>query len=338
VRIRSETNNAVGDESLHWSLLESMILVRIVEEKLAAVYPNGVIRTPMHLCVGQEAVPVAVSSLLEPGDVAFSGHRSHGHYLAQGGSLVGLFAELLGRSNGCCKGLGGSQHLSDPSAGFLASAPILAGTVPVAVGYAWKQRSEGRGRISVTYFGDAVVEEGIFHESVSFAALHKLPVLFVCENNLYSVHAHLSVRQPSRSIRDLVTAHGIHSLLVDGNDVLAIRDALRDVLQKVRDGLGPIFLEASTYRMLEHVGPSADWNLGYRAEAEGIEWKRRDPIDSLKNWLGVSEYDSARARYEAVLNRVNQVVEDAYQEALRGSLVDYAEIKTWLYPSGGSSR
>lgn len=315
-----------------------MLLVRIVEEKLAAVYPHGVIRTPMHLCVGQEAVPVAVSSLLEPGDVAFSGHRSHGHYLAQGGNLVGLFAELLGRSNGCCKGIGGSQHLSDPSAGFLASAPILAGTVPVAVGYAWKQRIEGCGRMSVTYFGDAVVEEGIFHESVSFAALHKLPVLFVCENNLYSVHAHLSVRQPSRPIRDLVAAHGIHSLLVDGNDVLTIRNQLGNLLQKVRDGQGPVFLEASTYRMLEHVGPSADWNLGYRSEAEGIEWKRRDPIDRLKKELRVSDDDIARARYEEVVNRVKQVVEDAYNEALRGSLVDYAEIKTWLYPSGGSSR
>lgn len=291
----------------------------------------------MHLCVGQEAVPVAVSSLLEPGDVAFSGHRSHGHYLAQGGSLVGLFAELLGRSNGCCKGIGGSQHLSDPSAGFLASAPILAGTVPVAVGYAWKQRIDGRGRLAVTYFGDAVVEEGIFHESVSFAALHKLPVLFVCENNLYSVHAHLSVRQPARSIMELVTAHGVQSRVVDGNDVLAIRRELRDLLPKVRDGHGPVFIEASTYRMLEHVGPSADWNLGYRTEAEGIEWKRRDPIESLSRKLGVPEVASALVRYEAVLSRVNQVVNEAYAEAFRGNLLAYAEVETWLYPSGGSS-
>jgi len=313
-----------------------MVLVRTVEVKLADIYPQGCIRTPMHLCVGQEAVPVAVSSLLEAGDVVFSGHRSHGHFVAQGGSLVGLFAELLGRANGCCKGIGGSQHLSDPRSGFIASAPILAGTVPVAVGYAWKQRLDGHGRVTVSYVGDAVVEEGVFHESVSFAALHKLPVLFVCENNLYSVHAHINVRQPQRSISDLVAAHGLPARKVNGNEVVSIRDELRELLDHVRGGFGPIFLEAATYRMLEHVGPAPDWDIGYRRKEEGEEWKGRDPITNLLGHLGFPYSEDSRRRYAELSQRLSQVVDDSYAEALRGELVEYAQIHDWLYPSGWS--
>lgn len=315
-----------------WKLLKSMIRIRLVEEKLAAIYPNGQIRTPMHLCVGQEAVPAAVSSLLGASDAVFSGHRSHGHYLAIGGDLTSLFAELFGKSQGCSLGLGGSQHLCDPDAGFIASAPILAGTVPVAVGYSWKQKSDGRKAVSVVYIGDAVIEEGVLHESVSFAALHQLPILFVCENNLYSVHAHINVRQPHRSIAALMAAHGLHSVMVDGNDVVAVRDTCASALADVRAGNGPAFIEATTYRMLEHVGPSADWHLGYRSASEGAEWSTRDPILKLQVSLVPRHASREVKRLEEMIAEIHAEIEAALQAAVDAVALSFEDALSLVYP------
>lgn len=315
-----------------WSLLRSMIRIRLIEEKLAEIYPSGRIRTPVHLCVGQEAVPVAVSSLLVPGDAVFSGHRSHGHYLAIGGSLTALFAELFGKSLGCSLGLGGSQHLSDPTVGFIASAPILAGTVPVAVGYSWKQKLEGNNSICVAYIGDAVIEEGILHESVSFAALHKLPILFVCENNLYSVHAHINVRQPRRSIASLIAAHGMPSVMVDGNDVIAVQQTCTTALAGIRGGNGPCFIEAKTYRMLEHVGPSADWHLGYRSASEGAEWSARDPILKLQESLMSPSVAIDVRRFEEMIAEVHGEIKASLEEAEAAADLKFEDAMSFVYP------
>jgi pyruvate dehydrogenase E1 component alpha subunit len=317
-------------------LLESMILIRSVEDKIASSYSSAPVRTPVHLCTGQEATPVAVARCLEQGDLVFSHHRSHGHYLSVGGNLVALFAEPLGRVDGCCAGLGGSQHLSDLEAGFVASVPILAGTVPVAAGYAWNVKvSKGRS-ICVSYIGDAVVEEGVFHETLNFAATHRLPTLFVCENNLYSVHAHISVRQPDRTITDLVEGHGIPAVCVDGNDVLTLRSVLEEIVHLVRSGGGPAFVEAKTYRTKEHVGPSTDWHLGYRLESEGAEWAKRDPIAMLENYILRHRSAVSRSRIESIRVGTMKRVEQAWTRAMESTPVSFEYAEEVVFPPARS--
>lgn len=313
-------------------LLESMIRIRHVEDKIASVYPSAIIRTPVHLCTGQEATPVALARCLDQGDLIFSHHRSHGHYLAVGGDLVALFAEILGRVDGCCSGLGGSQHLCDVNAGFVASAPILAGTVPVAAGYAWNLKARQSKSICVSFIGDAVVEEGVFHETLNFAVTHRLPVLFVCENNLYSVHAHISVRQPDRTIVDLVRGHGIPAESVDGNNVLEMRSRIEGIVGFIRSGSGPAFVEAQTYRTLEHVGPSTDWHLGYRSEAEGTEWAKRDPIIMLESYVKIYRSHISEARIAAIRARVAEQVERAWIRATASEPTDFGVAEKFVFP------
>jgi pyruvate dehydrogenase E1 component alpha subunit len=265
-----------------------MLRIRMVEERIAELYPEQEMRCPVHLCIGQEAVAVGVCASLRPTDLVLSGHRSHGHYLAKGGDLRAMLAEIYGRATGCARGKGGSMHLVDLAAGFLAATPIVASTIPIAVGAALGGRLRGEDRVVVSFFGDAATEEGVFHESVNFAVLKQLPVLFVCENNLYSVHSPLSVRQPSgRSIADLVRGHGLPSIQADGNDVQEVARRAAEAAVRARSGGGPSFLEFITYRWREHCGPFPDNDLGYRPAGEFEQWQGRDPIQRLQIELGL---------------------------------------------------
>jgi TPP-dependent pyruvate/acetoin dehydrogenase alpha subunit len=255
------------------------------------------------LCGGQEAVPVGLSDHLVAEDLVFSGHRSHGHFLAKGGSLRDMVAELYGRVTGCAAGRGGSQHLIDLAAGFIASAPILAATIPIATGAAWAIKNRGLPNVAVVYFGDGATEEGAFYEAVNYAAIHKLPVLFVCENNLYSVHSALDVRRPQgRNIVDIAAGFGVFAERLDGNDIGTVWKAGRLALERARRGEGPTFLEFTTYRWMEHCGPLDDSGLGYRSKAELDAWKQADPLvgsarrlnDLLPNGLAaVAEAEAA---------------------------------------------
>jgi len=255
-----------------------MHYIRQVEMKIATEYPRGLIRTPVHLCVGQEAIPVGVSRYLFAPDKVFSNHRSHGHYLAKGGSLDSLFCELLGKEAGCARGRGGSQHLIDLQANFIASAPILGGTVPIATGAAYSQVLNKHHGIVVVYLGDAVLEEGVLYESLSFASLKNLPILFVVENNRLSVHTSLKDRQPVRKLTDIGKAFGLKSIEVDGNDILKVSRAAEVATRIVRSQVKPVILFCETYRQLEHVGPYPDFNLGYRTPEQDRAWLERDPL------------------------------------------------------------
>jgi TPP-dependent pyruvate/acetoin dehydrogenase alpha subunit len=267
-------------------MYRAMLRIRLVEERIARLYPEQEIRCPTHLCIGQEAPPVGVSAHLARTDMVFSAHRSHGHYLAKGGDLAAMIAELYGKATGCALGKGGSQHLIDLEAGFMGSAPILASTISVGVGAAWGARMRQQDRVVVVYFGDAAVEEGVFHEAANFAALHRLPVLFVCENNLYSVHAALDIRQPAnRTIVDLARGHGLFAAGVDGNDVEAIWRCAGEAMARARRGEGPSLLECATYRYLEHVGPQDDLALGYRSRDEHARWVERCPVTNYRSKL-----------------------------------------------------
>jgi TPP-dependent pyruvate/acetoin dehydrogenase alpha subunit len=260
-------------------LLREMIRIRTIEQTSADHYPQGEMRTPTHFSIGQEAVAVGVCAALRRDDVVYSGHRCHAHYLAKGGDLAGMVAELYGRETGCARGRGGSVHLNDPDAGFIAASAILGQTMATAVGSALAFRMDGLDRVAVTFFGDGTVEEGIFHESLNFAVVKRLPVLFVCENNGYSTHTRLGVRQPANvPIHARGASYGMPSACVDGNDVFAVSSAAREAVERARRGEGPSFLECITYRWREHVGPLWDYDKGYRSKAEFDEWIARCPV------------------------------------------------------------
>jgi len=256
--------------------------IRHVEEEIARRYPEGKMRCPTHLSIGQEAVAAGVGACLNSDDVAVSGHRAHAHYLAKGGDLKAMIAEIYGKVTGCSRGKGGSMHLVDEAAGFMGSTAIVAGTIPVGVGLAYGIKVKKGNQVSCIFHGDGAAEAGAFFESVNFAALKKLPVLFICENNLYSVYSPLHVRQPEgRSLSSMVEAIGIPSVQVDGNDAELVMEKVDAAVRLIRDGRGPQFLEFDTYRWREHCGPNYDNDIGYRSEAEFEAWKKRDPVTML---------------------------------------------------------
>ena len=263
-----------------------MRAIRRAEEVIADLYRSGETKTPVHLAVGQEAVAVGVSAHLNAGDRVYSGHRGHSHYLALGASLPGLMAEVLGRSTGASAGMGGSMHLYGPEAGFHGSVPIVGATIPIAVGAGIACKMDGAGQVAVCYFGDGACEEGVLHESLNLARVMDLPVLFVCENNLYSSHLDIHLRQPSNSVARFAEAHRVARRVVDGNDVVAVADAAAELIAACRRGEGPAFLEAVTFRWLGHVGPNTDIDVGVRRSPEELAaWKMRDPIRRLVDSL-----------------------------------------------------
>jgi TPP-dependent pyruvate/acetoin dehydrogenase alpha subunit len=289
--------------------LINMLRIRLIEERLVELYQEQEIRCPMHLSIGQEAVAVGVCNALDKQDWVFSGHRNHAHYLAKGGDLFAFVSELYGRSTGCCSGKGGSMHLTDTDSGFIAATPIVGSTIPVAVGAAYRNKMLHSDRLTVVFFGDAAIETGVFHESLNFALVHELPILFVCENNLYSVYSPLSVRQsPKRAIIDIAEGHGIESYKCDGNNVEEVFSLTTKVRLSMRQRIRPIFFELSTYRWREHCGPNFDNDLGYRTEDEYQRWKENDPIDLAKNNVSnivlMEGLDSINTEIDAVIDRV----------------------------------
>jgi TPP-dependent pyruvate/acetoin dehydrogenase alpha subunit len=267
------------------SLFRSMLRIRRVEEALATRYAEQMMRCPMHLCIGQEAIAVGVCSVLHKEDKVFSNHRAHGHYLAKGGDLNAMVAELYGRATGCCGGRGGSMHLIDLAVGFMGATPIVGGTVPLAVGSAWAASLQGTHDVSVSFLGDGCFEEGVVHESLNFAALHRLPIIFICENNDFSVYTRRNERQPNRSIYRIAEAHGMPAVAADGNDVEAVTSLARSAVDHARSGKGPQFLEFDAYRWREHCGPDFDDHLKYRSVKEIEAGMNNCPIDRHKKIL-----------------------------------------------------
>ena len=292
-------------------LYYQMLRIRLVEEAIAELYPEQEMRCPVHLCVGQEAISAGVCLNLTPDDYVLSNHRSHGHYLAKGGDLKAMMAEIYGKATGCCFGKGGSMHLVDLPVGFLGAVPIVGSTIPIAVGAALGSVMRGENRVTVVFLGEAATEEGVFHESVNFAMLKKLPVIFVCENNFFSVYSPLSVRQPEgREVFELAKGHGIESHQADGNDVVEVYRLAEMAVSKARHGGGPTFLEFKTYRWREHCGPYYDNHLGYRAECDFLEWRDRCPLDKFKERLLADGLLSLR-EMEDMENKIKTEMADA---------------------------
>lgn len=298
-------------------LYKSLLRIRRVEETLADLYREKEMRTPTHFGIGQEAVAVGVCEALEGSDVVYSHHRCHTHYLAKGGSLLGLAAELYGRVDGCSRGRGGSVHLTAPHVGFAGSSPILGQGVALAVGSALAFKMDGIPRIAVTFFGEGTCEEGVFYESVNYASVNRLPVLFVCENNLYATESPLSVRQPEGTkLGDRMRAFKVPEERLDGNDVIAVYAAAKKAVSYIREGGGPFFLECMTYRWREHVGPMFDHELNrtYRTRKEVEEWMEHCPVKRSAEVLRAKGLAD-----EADMNRWLGEVEAEIKEAVRAA-------------------
>jgi TPP-dependent pyruvate/acetoin dehydrogenase alpha subunit len=278
------TIDGLPDETvLRW--FRSMLKIRLAEEAIAGMVESGEARCPCHLGIGQEAVAVGVAEHLRPTDRCFGAHRSHSHYLALGGSLDELIAEVLGKVTGCSRGYGGSMHLRAPHAGLMGTVPIVAATIPIATGAALAAKLDGRGDIAVSFLGDGATEEGVFHESLNLAASMALPVLFVVENNLYSSHLHIGLRQPNDRVARFAEAHAIETRVIDGNDVATVSNVLGELVATMRDEPRPFLVEAVTYRWRGHVGHREDMDVGVERTDNLDSWKQRDPIGRLEESL-----------------------------------------------------
>jgi TPP-dependent pyruvate/acetoin dehydrogenase alpha subunit len=294
------------DYSLCKSFYRSLYKIRCVEEEITKVYSTDKIKSPVHLSIGQESVSVGVCEALQADDIVFGTYRGHAMYLAKGGNLKKLIAELYGKSTGCAKGIGGSMHLIDTSCGVMGTSAIVGTNIPLSVGYAYGLKYAKKDSVVASFFGDGATDEGVFHESLNYAALKKLPVLFVCENNYYAIHSHYLNRHHSDNICERANSYGMYSERIEDGDVFKIHDFVKHHTEKMRSGdSGPVFLECVTYRCKEHVGPNDDFHFGYRNEQKAIEWKQKDSIRILKNILK-----------DNIVNKIEVEVHDEIQDAL----------------------
>ena len=285
--------------------------IRMVEEKIAAEYPSNQIRCPTHLSIGQEGVPAALFTILNNDDFAVSTHRGHAHYLSKGGNLKKMIAEIYGKKTGCAGGKGGSMHLIDKNRGFMGTSAIVGNSIPMGVGLGLSLKLQNKKNVSCVFIGDGAVEEGVFYESLNFAVLKELPVIFICENNLYSVYSPLDVRQPKgRSIHLLARSIGAKTLKADGNNVLRAREILNEIIEEIREGTSSTwFVEFDTYRWREHCGYQFDNNIGYRSEEEFQFWKLKDPIELFKKEV------EGKVDFKIIDEFIMQEIHDAFESA-----------------------
>jgi TPP-dependent pyruvate/acetoin dehydrogenase alpha subunit len=309
----------------------SMQLTRIFEEVLADLVTAGDIKTPCHLYIGQEAVASGVCEALQPTDTVWGCHRSHGHYLAKGGDLDSLMAEVFGKATGCSKGRGGSMHVYDERVGILGTVPLVAATIPVAVGAALAYRMRKETTVATAFFGDGATEEGHFHESMNMAAVYKLPVVFVCENNLYASHMHISERRAKDNIAESGPAHGMPSVVVDGNDVEAVYAAAEAAVLRARRGEGPSLIEARTFRWRGHVGPRWDMDVGVMRNEMLKDWLPRDPV--ARTGRSLEAFGVSAERLREVEAGVRAAVARALDRARAAPWPDPATVSDHVYVS-----
>jgi TPP-dependent pyruvate/acetoin dehydrogenase alpha subunit len=264
----------------------TMIKIRKFEERVAElVTPPKEITTPCHLYIGEEAVATGVCSALKRDDYVFSTHRSHGHFIAKGGNLNALMAELYCKKTGCSKGKGGSMHIASPDIGLPGSSAIVGGTIPAAAGAALAFSMQNKDAVSVAFFGDGAAHEGVFYESLNFASLKRLPVIFVCENNLYCTHLSVGATLADTNIYKKPEVFGMPGIRIDGNNVVEVYKVAKKAIEDARSGKGPTLIEAMTYRWRGHVGPYDDLDKGLRSKEELDFWMNRCPIKMLEKFL-----------------------------------------------------
>lgn len=330
--LSSNAGAASGDvpTRLLRSMYVSMLTMRTVEERLAELLECKEVRCPVHLCTGQEAVAAGVCAALRQEDYVFSTHRCHGHYLAKGGELKAMMAEVWGKRTGCSRGRGGSMHLIAPEVGFLGAAPIVSGTIPLAVGSALASKLRGEERVSVAFFGDGATDEGVLGEVMNFAALHKLPVIFLCENNFFSTHLHIVERRVKDDLYRIAEIYGMPGVRVDGNDVFPVYRAASEAVTRARGGEGPTFLECLTYRWRGHVGPKLDLEVGLGRGEELPRWRKKDPVARLREHL-LAECGFSSEEIEGMSAQVEHEVDEAVVFARESPYPSEEEVMHYVF-------
>jgi TPP-dependent pyruvate/acetoin dehydrogenase alpha subunit len=306
----NDTIKKLGKEKLT-QMYKRMVTIRKFEERVRYLFLEGIMPGTIHQCDGQEAVGVGVCSALQDGDVIASTHRPHGHAIAKGLTLNEMMAELFGKVTGCCKGYGGSMHLGNMEKGMIPSIAIVGGNMPIVAGFGLGFKLQNKKNVAVAFFGDGAANEGAFHEAVNFAAMYKLPAIFVCENNLYGASTHIKLTCQIENIADRAAGYGIEGVAVDGNDLIAVYDAAWDLIEKAREGKGPAVLELKTYRQ---AGQSRRDAKKYMEPEEMKLWFSRDPIPRFEKVLLEAKILN-QADFDAIAEQVDQEIEDAIEFA-----------------------
>lgn len=309
---------------------KKIFLIRKTEEKIAQDYSNQLMRCPVHLSIGQECVPAVLSHFVNKNDLAVSTHRGHAHYVAKNGDLKKMIAEIFGKVTGCSKGKGGSMHLIDKSVGFYGTSAIVGNSIPVGTGLSYNFLKSNNKNLSIVFLGEGATEEGVFYESLNLAAVKKLPTLFVCENNLYSVYSSLKVRQPkNRNIKEMVKSIGVSSIESDGNDVKKVFNACKKGTDYVRNKRKPFFILFNNYRWREHCGPNYDNNIGYRTEKEFLSWKKHDPLQKSYNLLKKLKIN--RSVISKIEKKQLSTINNAFKFAEKSKFPNKAELMKDIY-------
>jgi acetoin:2,6-dichlorophenolindophenol oxidoreductase subunit alpha len=322
----------VTPDALALRLHEQMVFIRLFETKVDVLYRQGRVRGPAHLGLGQEAVAVGTASVLRPDDQSIGTYRGHAHALARGAPPDAVLRELLGRAGGICQGKGGSMHITDVEHGYYGSYAIIGAHLPIATGMAWASQIQGLDRVTVCFFGDGTTNIGAFHEAVNLAAVWKLPIVFVCENNHYMEYTAIADVIPvKRPAADRAAAYGLAPIVVDGNDVHAVRAALEVAVQRARSGDGPSLVEADTYRLCGH---SAADPATYRTAEEVAQWRARDPL--LRHAAVLTEAGMSAADVEAITARVRAEVDQLAVDALAAPAPEPGTAWTDMWSDGSS--
>jgi pyruvate dehydrogenase E1 component alpha subunit len=314
-------------------LYRMMVRIRFCEESLVEPILNGEVRCPVHLYSGQEAIATGVCFALTEKDYVFGTHRSHGHYLAKGGDLRRLVAEIYGKEEGCSRGRGGSMHIIAPEIGMIGSAPIVAGTIPLALGAALASKIRKEKRVTVSFFGDGASGEGVLYESLNFAALKKLPIVFACENNFYSTHMPIKECRPENDIFKIGKPFCIQSYKVDGNDVLDVYEVSKNAAGLCRKGRGPVFIEFVTYRFRGHVGPDDNiqgTHMDIRSKEEVEKWKKKDPVKKFETFL-IKNRILGKVDLERISKEAEKEVGEAHGYAKESSYPNPKELTNYVF-------
>jgi len=308
-------------------ILLTMYKIRFFEETIKRLYMEGFIRGPLHLYIGEEAVATGACSALREDDYVVSTHRGHGHYIAKKGDLKRMMAELLGREAGCCKGRGGSMHLVDQKVNLLASSGIVGGGIPIAIGAAFSSYYRDSRQVTLSFFGDGATNQGSFHESLNLAALWKLPIIFICENNLYAITVSASRSLPIKNIADRAISYGIPGKIVDGMNVLSVHKVVQEAVGRAREGKGPSLIECKTYRFEGHwVGDP----IVYRGKEEVEEWKRKDPIVNFRKYL-LERNILNKKELDSVALRAQKEIKEAVEFAQKSSFPNINDVEKYVY-------
>jgi len=307
-----------------------MLRIREVQLRIESLYHLDEMKTPIHLCIGQEAIAVGVCAALQKDDYIVSNHRSHGHYLAKGGDLKAMIAELHCKKTGCAKGYGGSMHLIDVSVGHLGSSSIVGGGVPIGTGLSLSIKMKEGKQVCAIFFGDGAADEGVLYESINFAMLKKLPAIYILENNQWSVCSHVSTRQAGENIFHQASQDLLVTSKIDGNDVLKVYEAACQAVKRARNGLGPSFIECKTYRILGHAGCRSQDPKGYRGQKEVESWEKQCPVTNFAELLR-KESILAEDQYIGIKQKISSEIDDAFAFAMESPLPTEEDLHKHLF-------